>query len=110
MPVPGELDVRVENVEGRTLISVAGDIDVATVDQLEQALTGAIEGGATDLVLDLAGVPFLDSTGVGAIVVAEQRLRRQEAKFALRSLQALPLRVLEIGGLTKIFTIETEAP
>jgi anti-sigma B factor antagonist len=102
----GELGLRVEEVAGRTVVHVSGDIDIATVDQLEQALTAALDDGATDLLVDLSGVPFLDSTGIGVIVTVERRLQDAEGRFALRGLQALPRRVLEIGGLLRVLAIE----
>jgi anti-sigma B factor antagonist len=105
--LPGELDVQVEVEDGRTVVRVVGEIDVATVAQLESVLMATIDAGAVDIVLDFTEVPFLDSTGISIVVVAEQRLRQAEGHLTLRGLQPMPYRVLEIGGLTKILAIET---
>ena len=48
-----------------TVVGVTGEIDVATAPALRDSVLGLLNRGATSLVLDLRGVTFVDSTGVG---------------------------------------------
>jgi anti-sigma B factor antagonist len=58
----------------QALVAVTGELDLATVPALRGALTGAVERGASALVVDLTGVTFVDSVGVGAILHSKRRL------------------------------------
>jgi anti-sigma B factor antagonist len=57
-----------------TLLALAGELDLATVPALRGALQGALDQGATRLVIDLTAVTFVDSVGVGAILHGKRRL------------------------------------
>jgi anti-anti-sigma factor len=52
-----------------------GELDIASRGELDLALTAAEAGGVGDVVLDLRGVSFMDSTGVHAAVEADRRCR-----------------------------------
>ena len=82
------------------VVEVAGELDLHSAPQLRAEVGRAIEqGGAPLLVVDLSGVTFLDSTGVGVLVGALKRAR--EAGGALHFCGAQPRvrRVFEITGL-----------
>lgn len=57
-----------------TVVSVAGELDLATVADVRSALIGATNAGVTRLVVDLSDVSFIDSVGVGAILHAKRRM------------------------------------
>jgi anti-sigma B factor antagonist len=56
------------------IVSIAGELDLATVPALRGALTGAVERGASRVAVDLTEVTFVDSVGVGAILHMKRRL------------------------------------
>jgi len=56
------------------VVAVTGELDIATVPGLRDALTEATERGITEVVVDLSRVTFVDSVAVGAILRAKQRL------------------------------------
>ena len=60
--------------ESVNVVSVTGELDIATVSGLRTALAEATDGGASRLVVDLSRVTFVDSVGVGAILHAKKRL------------------------------------
>ena len=62
--------------------------------------------GAKTLVLDLAGVPYMDSSAVAVLVEALQRIRRSGGKIHLRNLQPRVRGLLEIARLDTIFVVE----
>src|SRR2546423_4848701 len=71
-----DLSIETENVGDAVVLHVAGEVDVFTAPQLREALVGAIEQGSRDVVVDLQGVDFLDSTGLGVLVAGLKRVRQ----------------------------------
>jgi anti-sigma B factor antagonist len=94
-------------ITGERILIVAGDVDVATADQVLAAGTAALRHpDPRNLVIDLENVTFMDSTGIGALV----GLRNEAAELGLEvSLHQTPPRVrrlLTITGLDVVFGTE----
>jgi anti-sigma B factor antagonist len=89
------------------LVSVLGEIDFASAPQLWKAVDEAIEASTRRLVIDLHATAFVDSTALTIFVRAFKRLRHQGADLILRSPRQNALKVLNITGLDKVFTIES---
>ena len=70
MPLPA-LEIRQDHSNGRVLIAVSGEIDLATVGGLRDALDRA---AGTAVWIDLTDVEFMDSTGLTALVAAHQAI------------------------------------
>ena len=86
--------------EGATVVEVAGELDLHSAPQLRAELARAIESGAPPrVVVDLGGVTFLDSTGVGVLVGALKRAREADGTLHFCNAQARVNRVFEITGL-----------
>ncbi len=87
------------------VISVVGEIDVATAPSLRERLANQEAADASVVVVDLSGVTFLDSTALGVLVGAYRRL--DDAGGALRLVVVEPriLKVLEITDLISVFPI-----
>jgi anti-sigma B factor antagonist len=96
-----ELRTDVSEVEGWTVVTVHGEIDVATSPTLRERLIDLVSGGATRLVLDLEAVDFLDSTGLGTIVSLLKRVRTHGGDLRLVCTEARIRRLFEITGLDK---------
>jgi anti-anti-sigma factor len=76
------------------VVIVAGEIDLATVNELRAALD-ALDGR---IVVDLATVSFLDATGLGVLAGTRKRLRSCGGDLRLRAPQDQVRRVLEVAG------------
>lgn len=92
-----------EELDGVCVIAVKGELDLNTAPQLEERLEVALAGGGR-LLIDLSGCEFIDSTGIGLIVRAWQRLDVDpdgdgKSRFALCGLSDQVRRLLEITGL-----------
>jgi anti-anti-sigma factor len=74
----------------------SGDLDLAGAPAVAEAV-GAVD--AHDVVLDVGEVAFLDSSGVGALIAQQTRLRAAGHRLRLVGLQAMPRRSLETLGL-----------
>jgi anti-sigma B factor antagonist len=96
-----ELRTDVSEVAGWTVVTVHGEIDVATSPTMRERLIDLVNGGATRLVLDLEAVDFLDSTGLGTIVSLLKRVRTHGGDLRLVCTEARIRRLFEITGLDK---------
>ncbi|MEU0491288.1 STAS domain-containing protein [Nocardiopsis sp. NPDC006139] len=91
---------------GVTVVSVEGEIDLATVPGLRARLAAAArEEGCECLVVDLAGVGFLDASGVGALVAARRAMNARGGRLVLARPRPVVSRVLGILGLDRVFEI-----
>jgi anti-sigma B factor antagonist len=104
MPPELGLDVDLAHPD-YTMLTVAGEVDVYTAPLLRQKLVELADSGSSRIIVNLEPVEFLDSTGLGVLVAALNRLRRQDGDVELICTQPRILRVFEITGLTRVFTI-----
>jgi anti-sigma B factor antagonist len=100
-----ELSVVTRREGVRTVISVTGEIDVYTAPTLRERLNELVADGEYHLVVDMAGVDFLDSTGLGVLVGGLKRARSHDGTLQLVCDQEKILKVFRITGLTKVFPI-----
>ena len=84
---------------------MSGEIDLATAPQLREAVLDLIQNGSHQVLVDLRGVEFMDSTGLGVLVGALKRLKEKDGELALVCTQGTVLRVLTVTGLNKVFAI-----
>lgn len=89
----------------RTVVVVTGEIDVYTAPKLREQLVDLVNGGSYHLVVDMEGVDFLDSTGLGVLVGGLKRVRAHEGSLQLVCTQERILKIFRITGLTKVFSI-----
>lgn len=83
-----------------TVISPEGELDTARVADFRAALLDAAEGHAVRLVVDLSNVTFIDSSGLGALVEMDNRLRRGTRKLAVVAPQGTAVTVaIDLAGL-----------
>jgi anti-sigma B factor antagonist len=63
---------------GLNLVYCSGDLDLETVDEFKHRVLPLIVAGAPSLIIDLGGVGFMDSTGLGGLIAALKRAREAE--------------------------------
>ena len=88
-------------------VSVAGELELVQGDRLEAAVRRLLPE-VERVVIDLNGVTFLDSSGLGALIALRQAAEETGTRLALRSPTQAVTRVLELTSTTSIF--EVEAP
>jgi len=101
------MDLKTESrvAENVSVLKIGGEIELSNAAQLREALMGAAEAGHAGLVVDLAGVSFIDSTGIGVLVGALKRAREHGSTFVLAGAQRRVRRVFEITGLLGVFAL-----
>ena len=92
---------------GRVAISGQVDRDAAAVLRwtLDAALQVVVDRPAPELVVDLAGVDFLDAAGIGVLVGTANRARRAGGRVVLRAPSRAASRVLRVVGLDRAFPL-----
>jgi anti-sigma B factor antagonist len=102
---PGDLRVVVSSDDGSHEIRLEGELDLGTAPQLRDELARLTADGARLVTVDLSDLAFIDSTGLSVLITGLKRLRQQGGDMALRSPTPSTRKVLEITGLTEVFSI-----
>ena len=79
----GNLLIGVSSEGERVVLRLDGELDLASVPTLEHAVEGATLDDTAELVLDLRGLEFIDSTGLRAILLQDKRSTERGQTFAL---------------------------
>ncbi|MEV6346910.1 STAS domain-containing protein [Actinoplanes sp. NPDC051851] len=90
---------------GTTTVSLRGEIDVLTVEQVRMALGDAVAGRPRKIVVDMSGVAFIDSTGLGALINGFQRARDEGIAFALARPSSNVRQILVLSGLMEVVEV-----
>jgi len=85
----------------RVVVEVTGEIDVASGSALRDRLLALLNRGAPDLVIDLRGVTFIDSSGVGSLLRVYHRQSLLGGSLHFVADQSAVLRVFELMALTR---------
>lgn len=106
------LDINVTHSDPVTLIEASGRIDSSNANQLGDALSGVIDEGQTQLVLDLSGVGYMSSAGLREIVSALKKLRRAAGDLRIAQPSPRVVEVIEMSGLDselRVYATQAEA-
>lgn len=99
------LVVKSESRDGAVIVRPAGDIDLSGSPTLRQEIRKLTADKPAKLIIDLGGVPYMDSSGVATLVEAMQIARRNNTKLLLCALQPKVRSIFEIARLDTVFTI-----
>jgi anti-sigma B factor antagonist len=91
-------------VDGTAVVALTGDVDLQSSPTVRQQLLASFDNH-TRVVVDLAGVTYIDSSGVASLVEAFQLARKKGGFFALVSVSPAVMRVLSLARLDRIFSI-----
>lgn len=103
---PREFDVDVDENGGATTIRIRGEVDLYTAPKLRERLEQVVAGEDQQVVVELSEMDFIDSTGLGVLVGALKQVREHGGDMVLRNPSRSTHKILEIAGLTKLFTVE----
>lgn len=103
-----ELDIQIDQSQDMCVVTLVGEVDVYTAPRLKEKLVSAIEGGCSNVVIDMEGVGFIDSSGLGVLVSALRRARERDGSVRLVCTRDNILKILRITGLDKVFPIFSE--
>lgn len=98
-------EIGVETRAGHTIVTVAGEVDVFTAPQLRQVLFDPVLCSQPRIVVDLVGVAFMDSTGIGTLVAARRWAVSRDAELSLVCGDGPTLRLIEMVSLDRVFEL-----
>jgi anti-sigma B factor antagonist len=100
------LTLSVEIHDGVGTIRVVGEVDHLTADDLRQVALGALQDGASSLVLDCSDLSFIDSSGLTVLLEAHRAAEAQSGTVTVRHPSPFMLRLVETTSLDEVITIE----
>jgi len=90
-------------------VQLTGEIDMLTSTRLSDAVNDLLNEAPPRIVLDLAGVTFCDSQGLGTLVVLSRKATTAQSVLVLTNVADFLLRVLDITGLRSALMISNES-
>jgi anti-sigma B factor antagonist len=90
---------------GIAVVNVQGEVDVYTAPRLREELHRSLDQGSHKLVVNLADVAYMDSSGLGVLIGALKRAREENGDLVVAAPNARIARILEVTGLSKIFNV-----
>lgn len=105
-----ELSITVHRSGDEVVLRLAGEIDMLTAAQLSTVVNEVLADPPPRIVLDLAGVTFCDSQGLGTLVVLSRKASHSQCLLMLSNVGDFLLRVLDITGLRSALMIRNETP
>jgi len=88
---------------GVTVVAPTGRLDVAGAPALRDAIGDAVRNGPPKVVIDMEGVSFVDSTGLGSVIAALKQIRSSQGELRLAAPNQQVRVVLELTTLDRVF-------
>src|SRR3712207_6032829 len=101
-PEPPELEVTTAFDGPVATVTVVGEVDLATSTRLNRELDAVLDRAPERLRIDLAGVGFMDTSGIAVLIKARRRAMELDARFTVISTSPAIGRLLEITGLAAL--------
>jgi anti-sigma B factor antagonist len=96
---PGELTISSQREGDVHVIELTGELDLATADELERELLRVEATDAASIVIDLAGLRFMDSSGIRVMIAADTRSRADSERLMLLRGPDAVQRIFELTGV-----------
>ena len=87
------------------MLALSGEVDVSNTPQVREAGLKLLSDGARKLVVDLSGIEYMDSAGLGTLVGLQKRLREVGGAMVIAGPQPRVRRLFDITGLDQIFAV-----
>jgi anti-sigma B factor antagonist len=100
-----ELGIETSRRGATDVVAVTGDVDIQTAPQLRECLDALVAAGCTAAVVDLAGVNFLDSSGLGVIIAAQRLLSEAGGELRLARPRPHVRKIFTITRLTEVVAL-----
>jgi anti-sigma B factor antagonist len=97
-----EIVTNLDHDDRTATVSLRGEVDILTVDQVRVALSEALAARPLEIVVDLSDLTFIDSTGLGALIFGFQRARDAGVRFRLAHPTRAVRQILVLSGLLEV--------
>jgi anti-sigma B factor antagonist len=106
---PVSLITRTDVLDGFAIVSVVGDVDLASAAHLGEALGAALQQ-SSHLIVDVADMTFIDSSGLSALVQAHRRATDEGGTVTLRHPSTTLKRLLTLTRLETVLLVDDGEP
>jgi anti-sigma B factor antagonist len=104
-----ELRVSSRSQGDHIVLSLAGEIDLYTAPRLQSELAAVLTGsGPVQIVVDMSGVDFCDSTGMNVLLAAHRHAREGGGDLSLAAPRVAVRKILQVTGLEAVFTVHDD--
>jgi anti-anti-sigma factor len=103
------IQVTEETRAGWCIVGVRGRVDAESADELESTLRAAVDGHAK-VAANFAGVEYISSAGLRAVIQAARAAEGKSVEFKVCSMNAHVKKVFDMSGLQQILQIQGELP
>ncbi|MEU4244032.1 STAS domain-containing protein [Actinoplanes sp. NPDC026619] len=103
--MPDEIVTNLDRDADTITVTLTGEVDVLTVDQVRVALEEALAGRPREIVVELRELTFIDSTGLGALIFGFQRARDANMRFRLAHPNRTVHQILMLSGLLEVVEV-----
>ncbi|MDZ4806104.1 MAG: STAS domain-containing protein [Candidatus Eisenbacteria bacterium] len=103
------MELHSEQLDGWTRIQLTGNLDAGSAGEAQRSLLPLITGEPRSYILELEGVPAIDSAGLAVLVKLYREIKSRGGQMALAGVQREPMRVFHLTRLDRIFPIHPTA-
>ncbi len=104
---PVSVDVAHRDEPPLTVVRVAGELDFVTTPGLSAAVAGEPRPGSS-IVVDIAAVPFCDSSGLGAMIAMHRAARRHGGRLYVTGARPQVLAAIRVTSLDRLFEVRSD--
>jgi anti-sigma B factor antagonist len=87
------------------IIAINGEVDLYNVSELKKSLFSITDGTYKSVVVDMKDLNYMDSSGIGALVAGQKKMKAHQGSFALLNINDDVLNILKLATLDKFFKI-----
>jgi anti-sigma B factor antagonist len=98
------MHINTEQKDNYTIIGLEGEVDLSCSPDARKSILGVLEDNKS-LLVDLAKVSYIDSSGIASLVEGYQTAKKQSLKFGLVGVSDAAMSVLKLARLDKVFPI-----
>ena len=100
------MEIAYRDLGKHKIIAVDGDVDLYNVAELKQSIFKLLDSEQIEsLIIDMKGINYMDSSGVGALVAGQKKVKTQGGKFSLVNINEDVMNILKLATLDQFFTI-----
>ena len=99
------MDISEDRKADAVILALSGKLDATAAKNFEEKILAVIDAGAQRLVVDLAQLEYISSSGLRVFLLAAKRLQGAQGKIVLCALQDHIRQVFDLAGFSSIFSI-----
>ena len=99
------MNIEMRELKHVNVVKVSGRVDSATAPELEKSLQGLLDSGRNQIALDLQATEYMSSAGLRVLVAMHKAAKKNGGGLCLAQPSARVKEVLELAGLTPVFTV-----